>query len=236
MLVVINHSFGVIDSKSAKGQKFIRSIPDAEWIYKKHADELPQPDQPTYQQTAKLLAKTGHLLITAGQNNSTGRLTAVADDKPYIGNSWMPIAQLNPKESKALAVYLNSTLGRLQLMRNQGKTLVFPIYRPAGVKNIAIPDVKDARICQILADCWEATKDKLVPQFRDGECEVRRLWDEAVAAAMNWDPEELTRLRLLLHQEPHVRGLGYGQYANSIDDEELEPEQEQNDDDDEVEE
>lgn len=226
----LNYSFGVIDSKSANGQKYIRSVPDADWIYKKHADELPQPNQPTYQQTSKLLAKTGHLLITAGQNNSTGRLTAVADDKPYIGNSWMPIAQLNPKESKALAVYLNSTLGRLQLMRNQGKTLVFPIYRPAGVKNIAIPDVKDARVCQILANCWEQTKDMVVPQFRDGECEVRQLWDEAVATAMGRDPEELTRLRLLLHQEPHVRGLGYGQYSDDIEDDE--PEQ----DDDEVEE
>ena len=60
----------------------------------------------------------------------------------------------------------------------------------------------------------------VVPQFRDGECEVRRLWDEAVAEAMGWDADELTRLRLLLHQEPHVRGLGYGQYADEV---EIEP-------------
>ena len=29
-------------------------------------------------------------------------------------------------------------------------------------------------------------------------------------------PEELTRLRLLLHHEPHVRGLSYDQYADEI--------------------
>ena len=52
-----------------------------------------------------------------------------------------------------------------------------------------------------------------IPQFRDGECEVRRLWDEAVAEAMGWDAAELALLRELLHPEPHVRGLGYGQYA-----------------------
>ena len=57
----------------------------------------------------------------------------------------------------------------------------------------------------------------VVPQFRDGECEVRRLWDETVAEAMGWDAAELTRLRLLLHQEPHVRGLGYGQYADEVE-------------------
>ena len=56
----------------------------------------------------------------------------------------------------------------------------------------------------------------VVPQFRDGECEVRRLWDEAVAEAMGWDADELARLRLLLHQEPHVRGLAYGQYADEV--------------------
>ena len=41
-----------------------------------------------------------------------------------------------------------------------------------------------------------------------------------MAEAMGWDPAELTRLRLLLHQEPHVSGLGYGQYADSV---EIEP-------------
>ena len=56
-----------------------------------------------------------------------------------------------------------------------------------------------------------------VPQFRDGECEVRAIWDNAVAEAMGWDPEELARLRNLLHNEPHVRGLGYNQYADELE-------------------
>ena len=61
------------------------------------------------------------------------------------------------------------------------------------------------------------TREMEVPQFRDGECEVRRLWDEAVAEAMGWDAEHLARLRYLLHQEPHVRGLGYNQYGDGGD-------------------
>ena len=56
-----------------------------------------------------------------------------------------------------------------------------------------------------------------MPEFRDGECEVRRLWDEAVAEAMGWDAAELSRLRELLYQEPHVCGLGYGQYGDEGD-------------------
>ena len=92
------------------------------------------------------------------------------------------------------------------------------MYRPAGVSNIRIPNIDDPRIRDILADCWERTRDMPVPQFRDGECEVRRLWDEAVAEAMGWDAEELARLRNLLHEEPHVRGLGYNQYGGEADD------------------
>ena len=53
-----------------------------------------------------------------------------------------------------------------------------------------------------------------VPQFRHDKCEVRRLWDEAVAEAMGWDAAELSCLRYLLHQEPHVRNLGHGHYGD----------------------
>ena len=38
-----------------------------------------------------------------------------------------------------------------------------------------------------------------------------------IAYACGWDAAELARLRALLHAEPHVRGLGYGQYADGGD-------------------
>ena len=103
-------------------------------------------------------------------------------------------------------------------MSNAGRTLEFPLYRPASYRLVRVPNIKDPRIRDILADCWERTREMEVPQFRDGECDVRRLWDNAVAEAMGWDSEELARLRHLLHNEPHVRGLGYNQYADEIED------------------
>ena len=129
----------------------------------------------------------------------------------------MPVRGLQSEEAKAVAVFINSTPGRLQMMRNTRRTLAFPAYSVDSIANIRIPDIKDDRIRGILSDCWERTNDMKVPQFRDGECEVRRLWDEAVAEAMDWDADELGRLRQLLHQEPHVRGLGYGQYADEVE-------------------
>ena len=197
----------VLESKGADGQKTIESNPDGYWI----------PKNGRERQAAHYLKWASHLLVTAGLNSSTARLTASASDMRYLGTGWAPVVGLSAEEAKALSVFINSTAGRMQLMRNPAKTLLFPSYKPKTIEGVKVPDIKDSRIREILSDCWERTKDMVVPQYRDGECEVRVLWDEAVAEAMGWDPDELTRLRQLLHQEPHVRGLGYNQYADEID-------------------
>ena len=199
--------FPILRSKGADGQQTIRSEPDDCWVPKSGAKS----------ETDNLLQKAGHLLITAGQDNSTGRLTATADSEKYVGNGWMPVTGLSETEAKAVAVFINSTVGRLQLMRNPGRKLAFPQYSVAEAENIRIPDIKDEKIRGALAACWERTRDEAVPQFRDGDAggsQVRAQWDAAVADAMGWDPAALTRLRKLLHREPHVRGLGYGQYGD----------------------
>ena len=209
-------SFPILKSKGSEGQLTIQSKPDDYWIPKKRDENRRRRNDGSYPEANKILEKAGYLLITAGQDNSTARLTATGGDAKYVGNGWMPLTGLTPEEAKAIAVFTNSTAGRLQLMRNPGRKISFPTYSAAEAANIRIPDIKDPRIRQILADCWEHTKEMKVPQFRDGECKVRQLWDEAVADAMGWDYEELTRLRLLLHKEPHVRGLGYNQYADEV--------------------
>ena len=200
-------SIPILESKGAKGQKTIQSTPDGHWVFKQRRER----------QARHYLEWSSHLLITAGQRNSTARLTATASETKYLGQTWFPVVGLSPDEAKAIAVFANSTPGRLQIMRGPGKTLEFPSYSPQATNNLRVPDIKDDRIRQTLADCWECTKDMEVPQFRDGECEVRRLWDEAVAEAMGWEANELARIRNLLHQEPHVRGLGYNQYGDELD-------------------
>ncbi len=212
-------SFAILKSKGADGQTRIQSRPDEFWVPKQRDEEPRRLNNGIYPQVQQILEKSGYLLITAGQNNNTGRLTATSGNEKYVGNGWIPITGCSPTEAKAIAIFVNSTAGRLQLMRNPGRILNFPTYSVVEANNIRIPNVADAGIRRILADCWERTRDIEVPQFRDGECEVRRLWDEAVAEAMGWDAGELARLRQLLHNEPHVRGLGYNQYADAVEDE-----------------
>ena len=227
-------SFPILKSKGSEGQLTIRSKPDEHWIPKQRDESYLRLNGGSYPEAERILEKAGHLLMTAGQRSSTSRLTATANDVRLVGNGWMPVTGVAAEEAKALAVFLNSTVGRLQQMRNPGRTIEFPVYSAAEASNLRSPDIKDARIRQTLADCWERTKEMEVPQYRDGECEVRRLWDEAVTEAMGWDSGELTRLRHLLHNEPHVRGLGYNQYADEIEDlDDMEPDFEDEFDDDE---
>ena len=147
----------------------------------------------------------------------TGRLTAVASDEAYVGNGWVPITGLTPEQAKAAAVFVNSTPGRMLLMRNPGRKLRFPSYMSATIGALPIPDLDDARVRGVLAACWKTTHSTEVPQFRDGYCDVRRLWDEAVASALGWDAERLAELGNLLAQEPPVRGLAYGQYNDAAE-------------------
>lgn len=207
-------SFPILKSKGAEGQTRIAAQPDEHWSPK----EPVMLDNDLYGQqinskTEKLLQKAGYLLITAGQDNSTARLTAVASDHTYVGNGWMPVSGLTSPQAKAPAVCLNSTLGRLQLMRNPGRKLAFPTYSVKKAELIRIPDLTENKVCVSLSACWEATAEMDVPQFRDGECAVRRLWDEAVADVLDWDANWLAELRQLLHDEPHVRSLGYGEFG-----------------------
>ena len=156
-------SIPILESKGAEGQKTIKSTPDGHWVFKKGRER----------QARHYLEWSSHLLITAGQDNSTARLTATASDDKYLGQTWFPVVGLSPDEAKTVAIFTNSTLGRLQIMRGPGKKLTFPTYSPRATNDLRIPDIKDDRIRQILVDCWERTKDIPVPQFRDGECRVR---------------------------------------------------------------
>lgn len=155
-------SFIIVKSKGADAQTTIQTEPD-EWYI--HKDRRIAETEKT-----RILAKAGHLLITEGQDSIAARLVAVASDEKQIGSYWIPTDGLTAEQAKALAVYLNSTPGRLQLMRYMGKKLAFPVYAVSDIANIRVPDViNNEGVCRALRECWEQTKDIRVPQYRDGD-------------------------------------------------------------------
>jgi len=211
-------AFPVLMSKSMSAQRFIRGEPDgylvsikienSESFFDKHAGS-------SENQKPRVLKHAAHLLVTAGQDSASARLTAVACEDRYLGSGgWLPVPDFNFKETKALSVFLNSTAGRIQLMRQAGKKLSFPTYNPAAWLPIRGPNMKDPSTLETLGDCWEETANVEVPLFREGEGNgVRALWDKAVAKVMDWDPNWLAELRLLMHDEPHVKALGKEEFT-----------------------
>ena len=133
--------FPVLQSKGADGQQRIEAQPDAEWEWKK-------PGKPP------ILEKAGHLLVSMGHGLSTARLTAVASDERHVGQGWMPVTGLDAAQAKAAAVFLNSTPGRLLILRCPGKKLRFPFYNPAVWRDLPIPNLEDDHIRETLAACW----------------------------------------------------------------------------------
>lgn len=191
--------FPVLQSKGADGQQRIEAAPDDYWEWKK-------PGRPP------ILDKAGHLLVTMGHNTGTARLVAVASDERYVGQGWMPVTGLNATESKAASTFLNSTPGRLMVMRQPGRSLFFPFYNPAVWRSLPLPDLTLTSLRDPLADCWEATRNEIVPPFNDGYTPIRRRWDEAVCDALGWDISKIVELGELLAREPRVRGVAYGQW------------------------
>ena len=192
-------AFPILSSKGADGQQRIEAAPDEHW-------------EPTTAGDLSVLEKAGHLLVAMGQRTSTARLTAVASETRYVGQGWMPVTGIDTKQAKAVAVFLNSTPGRLLIMRNPGRDLSFPFYNPAAWLSVGIPDISNQHIGATLAACWESTRNETVPQYRDGYTGIRRRWDIAVCDALGWNINEISHLGELLAREPYVRGVARGQW------------------------
>lgn len=63
------------------------------------------------------------------------RLAAVVDTTADggLGTNWKPLQGIDDSTARAWAVWLNSTLGRIAMLRNRGNKLTFPVYRPSGM-------------------------------------------------------------------------------------------------------
>ena len=130
------------------GRKSIQSTPDEHWIPKNRDENSRRLNGGTFPEADQLLEKAAHLLVTSGQRTGTARLTATASDHKYVGSGWMPVIGLSAEEAKAAAVFVNSTPGRLQLLRHPGRTIDFPRYNPADIGIVRVPDIKDLHIRQ----------------------------------------------------------------------------------------
>ena len=196
---------GVLKSKGMDGQTSIKGRLDADIRLRASPGESEsERAHRALGALERLATRRGHLLITAGQQSDGARVCAVATDEPQIGTAWMPVSGIDLQTARAWSVWINSTMGRICLMIHRGKKLAFPVYRPAGVKGIPVPMPEHVEAIQTLAAVWVETQGEFVASYRDGRVSVRERWDDAVALALDFDRELISRWADMLFSEPYI--------------------------------
>ena len=116
------------------------------------------------------------------------------------------------EDAQALAVWLNSTLGRILLRKYGSRRANWPMYQPAAIKQLVVPNMADERwMCarQLLLEAYRATNETIVPQYREANASVRQTWDRTVAKVVGVPPRRVGCWRRLLGREPFVSGTVY---------------------------
>lgn len=197
----------VLNSKAADGQTRIEGRPDSKMRLRPKRGETENAREAREERLWNKWMKecASHLLVNTGQDTRTGRLSAVACTEKHFGMCWKPVQGLTQEQSRAWAVWLNSTPGRIMTLIHRGKKLDFPMYRTAGFQQIRVPHLDRPQAIERLASAWEETCGMEVPQYREGYTPVRQAWDRAVSEAL--DEAEAERVREWadkLNREPAI--------------------------------
>ena len=199
----------IINSKSQERQTRVEGVLDSNFVFKEGRRMRGMEKESYVAERIDTLKKTAaHLLVSAGQNTQSARVSAVAVEEQQTGIRWRPVQGLTADVAKAWAVWLNSTPGRmLTACERGGVSLGYPTYTPKGLLNILVPDPGNTDVIAALAREWEQSRKEVVPSYKDGYGELRRRWDKVVEGVMaEADEGEVQRWGELLAREPWVCG------------------------------
>ncbi|MXX79507.1 MAG: SAM-dependent DNA methyltransferase [Chloroflexi bacterium] len=146
----------------------------------------------------------------------SARVGAVLLDYAVLGSLWTPCRTHdgNLSTMKALAVYLNSTVGILSLLGGRdNRKPSYPQFSLDTLRSLRVPDFaalgNDAR--DALAATYDRLQDEvLLPLPQMNEDPVRKQLDDAVIAALDLDPEWVAQVRQALSEEPSVTNRRFG--------------------------
>ena len=160
------------------------------------------------QRSRLLLAHRARLNLT--------RVFAVGMDQPVVGSRWTPCRPHDQSEStaKALAVYLNSSIGILSLLGGRDNRVPsYPQFSLDTLRSLRVPDFNqlgpEAR--DALATTYDWRQDDILlplPQMNDDP--IRKHLDAAVTAALGLDTEWVAQVRQALSEEPSVTNRRFG--------------------------
>ena len=154
----------------------------------------------------QLWPKAGRLLVSERLWLETTRVVAMRSDARVLSNVWWPIRLEDEATEKAIAVWLNSTLGLLTIMAQRTSTRGgWVAMKKADLEELPVLDIRQLSPAQLEAisdlfdEMVEAEFERL-PGMAD--CPSRRSLDDGMSRILGLP--DLGTLRTLLASEPVV--------------------------------
>jgi len=169
-------------------------------------------------QAKHLWEQRGTMLLPTRIFLPTVRVTAVRLDYPVLGSAWVPCKpnELNMDAAtieKALAAYLNSSIGVLGLLGGRSnRKPTYPNISIDDMRKIPVPDfaaLGEPVALRLAAEYDAQCEQALLPLPRMDADPARAALDAAVCDALGIDAERVATIRRHLAAEPSVTGRRY---------------------------
>ena len=179
-------------------------------------DKYIEPKKDKKSLANKYWQQRSHLLLPHRLWLPLARVCAVMLDQPAVGSIWTPCRphDQDRKTMKALAVFLNSSVGILSLLGGRdNRKPSYPQFSLDTLRALRVPDFTtistDAR--DALATTYDCHGDDvLLPLPQINVDPVRRRLEDAVTAALGLDAEWVAQVRQALSKEPSITNRRFG--------------------------
>ena len=154
----------------------------------------------------QLWPKAGRLLISERLWLETNRVIAMRSNAKVLSNVWWPVLLEDTLAEKALAVWLNSSLGLLTILAQRTTTRGgWVAMKKADLEQLPVLDTSQLSPTQLqaMADLFDELAEEefeRLPAMR--ECQARRALDDGLSRILGLP--DLTPLGTLLATEPVV--------------------------------
>ena len=154
----------------------------------------------------QLWQQAGQLLIAERLWLNTARTIAMCSSEPVLSNVWWPVSSYTRDREKALALWMNCSLGILTLLARRTSTRgAWVALKKGDLEELPVLDVRALTPAQLealsgLFDEIAAMEFERLPAM--AECPARRALDDGLSAILGLP--DLSKLRELLASEPVV--------------------------------
>ncbi len=160
-----------------------------------------------------LWQQAGRLLISERLRLNTARVAAMRSDTRVLSNVWWPVKIEDVSVEKALAVWLNSSLGLLTILAERTSTEGgWVAMKKADLKQLQVLDLRSLSSAQLqgMANLFDETAEAEFERLPNmALCLARRSLDEGIAEILGLP--DLGNLRHLLASEPVVSNRRLGE-------------------------